>query len=565
MEEDSSLNQWFQAKPELLRKTQWLILWRLVFSAFILLLTVLFQEKRELPGPFPYGPLYFLIALQFCFSLVYILALFRLQVVRTIAIGQLLIDGLIVSGLVLVTGGLESFWFYLYFLIILASGILFYRRGGALMAGYLSFLYGLMLLLQYQGILADYLVWYKSFSSYRWGNFSYQWGMATAGFFLAGYLGSFFSEQSYRQRTELIAQRINIDELAEINQLIIHHLDMGLITLDSGEHILSVNPAGEAILGQATSRLKSRPVREILPGLQHIPGWPKLAQGERFEVDYQHPDGQTLYLGFSVTYLREGQPIGLEKIITFKDLTQIHEMEDHLRQMDRLAMMGQMAAGIVHEIKNPLASISGSIQMIREELKEDGPGDRLINLVSREVEKLDTLLHDFITFARPSQPSEKGVDLGEVIPGTIELIQKNKGLAGTIQWELNLEPNLVLKMPPNELSQILWNLLTNALHSVPERGHIWLSGRRLKEGRFRDGVEIRIRDDGPGIPEAQLKRIFEPFFTTKEKGLGLGLSIVQKLVSQHQGIIKVNSSGENGTEFILIFPLPLEKALTAAD
>ena len=531
----------------------------------MLLLTVFFQEKKELPGPFPSGPLYFLIALQFCFSLVYILALLRLQAVRPIAIAQLLIDGLIVSGLVLVTGGLESFWFYLYFLVILASGILFYRRGGALMAGYLSFLYGLLLLLQYQGILADYLVWYKGFSSYRWGNFSYQWGMATAGFFLAGYLGSFFPEQSYRQRTELIAQRKNIDQLAEFNQLIIHHLDMGLITLDSGEHILSVNPAGEVILGQATSRLKSRPVREILPGLQHIPGWPKLTQGERFEVDYQHPDGQTLYLGFSVTYLREGQSTGLEKIITFKDLTQIHEMEDHLRQMDRLAMMGQMAAGIVHEIKNPLASISGSIQMIREELKEDGPGDRLINLVSREVEKLDTLLHDFITFARPSQPSEKGVDLGEVIPGTIELIQKNKGVAGTIQWELDLEPNLVLKMPPNELSQILWNLLTNALQAVPEGGHIRLSGRRLREGRFRDGVEIRIGDDGPGIPEAQLKRIFEPFFTTKEKGLGLGLSIVQKLVSQHQGIIKVNSPGEGGTEFILIFPHPREKALTSAE
>jgi two-component system sensor histidine kinase PilS (NtrC family) len=531
----------------------------------MLLLTVFFQEKKELPGPFPYGPLYFLIALQCCFSLVYILALLRFQAVRPIAIGQLLIDGLIVSGLVLVTGGLESFWFYLYFLVILASGILFYRRGGVLMAGYLSLLYGLLLLLQYQGILADYLVWYEGFSSYREGNFSYQWGMATAGFFLAGYLGSFFPEQSYRQRTELIAQRKNIDQLAEFNQLIIHHLDMGLITLDSGQHILSVNPAGELILGQATSRLRSRPVREILPGLQHIAGWPKLTQGERFEVDYQHPDGQTLYLGFSVTYLREGQSTGLEKIITFKDLTQIHEMEDHLRQMDRLAMMGQMAAGIVHEIKNPLASISGSIQMIREELKEDGPGDRLINLVSREVEKLDTLLHDFITFARPSQPSEKGVDLGDVIPGTIELIQKNKEVAGTIQWELNLEPNLVLKMPPNELSQILWNLLTNALQAVPEGGHIRLSGRRLREGRFRDGVEIRIEDDGPGIPEAQLKRIFEPFFTTKEKGLGLGLSIVQKLVSQHQGIIKVNSPVEGGSEFILIFPHPQEKALTSAD
>jgi two-component system sensor histidine kinase PilS (NtrC family) len=549
-----ALNQWYQAKSELIRKTQWLILWRLVFSSFMLLLTVFFQGRKELPGPFPYGPVYSLLALQFCFSLVYILALLRLQAVRPIAIAQLLIDGLIVSGLVLVTGGLESFWFYLYFLVILASGILFYRRGGALMAGYLSLLYGLLLLLQYRGILADYLVWYEGLSSYRWGNFTYQWGMATAGFFLAGYLGSFFPEQSYRQRTELIAQRKNIDQLAEFNQLIIHHLDMGLITLDYGEHILSINPAGEAILGQATSRLRSRPVQEILPGLQHIPGWPNLTQGERSEVEYQHPDGQTLYLGFSVTYLREGQSTGLEKIITFKDLTQIHEMEDHLRQMDRLAMMGQMAAGIVHEIKNPLASISGSIQMIREELKEDGPGDRLINLVSREVEKLDALLHDFITFARPSQPSEKGVELDEVIPGTIELIQKNKGVSGTIHWELNLEPNLVLKMPSNELSQILWNLLTNALQAVPEGGHIRLTGRRIREGRFREGVEIRVGDDGPGIPEAQWKRIFEPFFTTKEKGLGLGLSIVQKLVSQHQGIIKVNSPVEGGTEFILIFP-----------
>ena len=565
MEGEATLNQWLQAKSELLRKTQWLILWRVVFSSFMLLLTVFFQEKKELPGPFPSGTLYFLIALQFCLSLVYILSLLRLQAVKTIAIAQLLIDGLIVSGLVLVTGGLESFWFYLYFLVILSSGILFYRRGGALMAAYLSGLYGLLLLLQYQGILADYLVWYKNFSSYRWGNFSYQWGMATAGFFLAGYLGSFFPEQSYRQRAELIAQRKNIHQLAEFNQLIIHHLDMGLITLDSEERILSINPAGELILGQDTSRLKSRPVREILPGLQHIPGWPKLTQGERFEVDYRHPDGQTLYLGFSVTYLREGQSTGLEKIITFKDLTQIHEMEDHLRQMDRLAMMGQMAAGIVHEIKNPLASISGSIQMIREELKEDGPGDRLINLVSREVEKLDALLHDFITFARPSQPSDKGVDLGEVIPGTIELIQKNKGVAGTVQWQLDLEPNLVLRMPPNELSQILWNLLTNALQAVPEEGHIRLSARRLREGRFRDGVEIRIGDDGSGIPEAHLKRIFEPFFTTKEKGLGLGLSIVQKLVSQHQGIIKVNSPEEGGTEFILIFPPPREKALTSGD
>lgn len=531
----------------------------------MLLLTVFLQEKKGLPGPFPSVPVYYLVALQFCFSLGYILALRRIPAVKFIAVLQLLIDGLVVSGLVLVTGGLESFWFYLYFLVILASGILFYRRGGAGMAGYLSGLYGLLLLLQYQGVLSDVLPWYEKLSSYPWENYTYQWGMATAGFFLAGYLGSFFPEQSSRQQNQLIAQRENIDRLAEVNQLIIHHLDMGLITLDSRGHILSINPAGEAILGQATARLRSRPLPEILPGLQQLPGWPNLAQGERFEVDWRHPDGQTRYLGFSLTCLREGQSSGLEKIITFKDLTQIRELEDHLRQMDRLAMMGQMAAGIVHEIKNPLASISGSIQLIREELKEDGPGDRLVNLVSREVDKLDTLLHDFLTFARPSQQSDKGVDLGEVIPGTIELIQKNKGLAGTIHWELDLEPNLMLRLPAGELSQILWNLLTNALQAVAEKGRIRLTVRRLTEGRFRDGVEIRVWDDGPRIPEDQMKRIFEPFFTTKEKGVGLGLSIVQKLVSQHQGIIKAQSPPEGGTEFILIFPPPREKALTAID
>ncbi|RPH89550.1 MAG: hypothetical protein EHM75_02175, partial [Desulfobacteraceae bacterium] len=138
----ADLSHWLQAKSELLRKTQWLILWRLVFSSLMLLSTVFFQERKELPGPFSPGPLYFLIALQFCFSLIYILFLLRFQAVRPIALAQLLIDGLIVSGLVVVTGGQESFWFYLYFLVILASGILFYRRGGVLMAGYISLLYG---------------------------------------------------------------------------------------------------------------------------------------------------------------------------------------------------------------------------------------------------------------------------------------------------------------------------------------------------------------------------------------------------------------------------------------
>ncbi|MCU0580397.1 MAG: ATP-binding protein, partial [Desulfobacterota bacterium] len=220
------------------------------------------------------------------------------------------------------------------------------------------------------------------------------------------------------------------------------------------------------------------------------------------------------------------------------------------------AIMGQMAAGIVHEVKNPLASISGSIQMLREELKEDGSGDRLLNLISREVDKLDTLLHDFLTFARPSQQAEQRVDLADLIPGTLELIRKTKGVSPGIRWEIDLERGLYLRIPPGEFSQILWNILINAVQAVPQEGLIRVGGRRLTEGRFAGGLEVQVEDNGPGIPTENLEKIFTPFFTTKEKGVGLGLSIVQKIVAQNGGLLRVRNRAEGGAQVVLVFPDP---------
>ncbi len=234
-------------------------------------------------------------------------------------------------------------------------------------------------------------------------------------------------------------------------------------------------------------------------------------------------------------------------------------MEDQIRQMDRQAIMGQMAAGIVHEVKNPLASISGSIQMLREELREDGSGDRLLNLISREVDKLDTLLHDFLTFARPSQQAEQRIDLGDPIPGTLELIRKTKGVPPGIRWEIELERGLHLRIPPGEFSEILWNILINAVQAVPPEGLIRVAGRRLSAGRFAGGIEVGIEDNGPGIPPENLEKIFTPFFTTKEKGVGLGLSIVQKIMAQNSGLLRVQNRNGGGAQVLLVFPDP-EKA-----
>lgn len=544
------------SEPDLLRKTQWLVLWRLVLASIMLLLTVIIREKGRQGMPFPLGPVYWLVAFQYVSSLLFLGGLLRLRRMKIPALLLLGSDGLAVSTLVLFTGGLASFWIYLYFLVIAAAGILFYRRGGLAAAAYHAVLYGVVLVLHSRGWPGGHGEWFPVPSPYAWPYQVYQWCLAATGFFFVGFLSSLFPEQFSRQRSQLARQQKDLDQLAEFNRLIIDNLDMGLVTLNGRQQILSVNPAGRKILGLEEAVIQQLPVTAVLPQLETLPGWPDLAPGQRFEVNYQRPGGGSLYLGFSVTPLQENPETGMKQILTCKDLTQIHEMEDQIRQMDRQAIMGQMAAGIVHEVKNPLASISGSIQMLREELKEDGSGDRLLNLISREVDKLDTLLHDFLTFARPSQQAEQRVDLADLIPGTLELIRKTKGVSAGIRWEIDLERGLYLRIPPGEFSQILWNILINAVQAVPQEGLIRVGGRRLTEGRFAGGLEVQVEDNGPGIPPENLEKIFTPFFTTKEKGVGLGLSIVQKIVAQNGGLLKVRNRDAGGVQVLLVFPDP---------
>jgi len=229
-------------------------------------------------------------------------------------------------------------------------------------------------------------------------------------------------------------------------------------------------------------------------------------------------------------------------------------MEDHLRQVDRLALMGKMAAGIAHEVRNPLASISGSIQVLKDDFKEKGTGERLLNIVSREVTKLDSLMNDFLAFTKPVQAVEARLAVSDLIRETVDLVKKNREFPLTITWKLEIEPDLYLKISPGELSQILWNLLINALQAVSSDGEIFVGARHCQTQFHEDWVEIKVRDNGPGISEMDQAKIFEPFFTTKERGTGLGLSIVQKIISDRGGHIRVDNPSGKGTEFSVLFP-----------
>ncbi len=553
--EEAPSENWFYIEEDFLRKTRWLVLWRLVFISTFLLLTVFLHEKEDFfQFPFLFTPVYSLIALQYFFSILYLLIQSRGKFIKGTALCQLALDGIFVTGVVYFTGGIESFFSYLYFLVILAAGILFPRQGGLFSALYVGLLYALLLFLQGSGKIPFYYGLQDQPSFFSEKYLLYQIIMSELGFFFVGYLNSIFTKHSQNQRSQIESQRKNIYQLEELNRIVIENLDIGLITLDEENKIQSINRAGEKILGLSSKDLVHKSLISLFPDLKGGLDLNDTVEGKRMEAAYCTSDGSVTTLGFSFNRVKENRSQGIGKIFSFKDISQIKVMENHLRQVDRLALIGKMAAGIAHEVRNPLASISGSIQVLKDDLKEKGTGERLLNIISREVSKLDSLMNDFLAFTKPVQVIETRLDISALIIETVDLIKKNRQYSPAIVWRLDVPQDLFLKISAGELSQILWNLLLNALQAVPPDGEILVAARQHRSANDEDWIEIRIKDTGAGISQENKAKIFEPFFTTKDRGTGLGLSIVQKLISDLGGTIHLESSPGKGTEFTVQFP-----------
>ena len=541
-------------EEDFVRKTQQFILWRLVFVSFFLLLTIILQEKRELLLlPFFLNSLYFWIALQYGLSIVYILWFLSRKALRSAAMTQLALDGVFVSAVVLVTGGIDSFFPYLYFLVIVSGGTFFYRPGGLYTALYVTLLYGALLLLQGWGaapFLPHLIMKTKQAGSY----YIYQFIMHGVGFMLVGYLSSIFAEQAVKQRGQIEIQKKNIDQLEGLNRIIIENLDFGLITLDQENNIQTINPAGARILGLEVDQVKQAGLSAVFPEIQLHSETGNSPAPNRQEFMYQSPQGVNMLIGCSFNAIQDTL-LGPGSIFSFKDISKIKAMEDHLRQVDRLALMGKMAAGIAHEIKNPLASISGSIQVLQEDFKGESTGEQLLKIMTREVGRLNTLVNSFLNFSRPVQDVNAFIDISELIQGTVELIRKNREVSTDILWELEMEPHLIVNISSGEMSQVTWNLLMNAVQALNQGGKISVKGKSLKFGYPDNWAEITFKDNGPGIQEKDLGKIFDPFYTTKAEGIGLGLNIVQKIISDRGGRIRVKSAPGEGSKFVLLFPL----------
>jgi two-component system sensor histidine kinase PilS (NtrC family) len=286
-------------------------------------------------------------------------------------------------------------------------------------------------------------------------------------------------------------------------------------------------------------------------------------------MDYQHPGGRISHLGFSLAQLRNADEARMGTILHFQDLTQTVALEEQLRRVDRLATVGEMAARIAHEIRNPLASLSGSIQILKDELSLDGPNSRLMGIVLRETQRLNTLLTDFLLFARPEKLQIQEMDLSSALQETLDLFLE-RGMDGpVIEIVRDIVPDLTINADPKKMRQVFWNLLNNASEAMPQGGRLEVRAKwstpTVKPAQTEDQVWVlmEVEDSGVGIGSEHLDRIFDPFFTTRDRGTGLGLSVVHRNIEDQGGRISVRSELGRGTRFTLwIPPNPPQSAIT---
>ena len=550
------------------QKLQGVLWFRLLLAIIFLVLTIVVQSRRE--GDLlsaQLQPLYLLSCILFVFTIVAGLSLRKTKKLPTFAYVQLLFDVGAVTFIIYLSGGVDSPYPFLYMPVIISAGLLLFRRGGLLIASACSLAYGALLDLQYFGWIEPLQIVHEAMQPRDSGAYFHSILMAVTVYFVMAYISGYVAEELERSSAQLELQRRDHQQLEMLHQNIVHSMNSGLLTIDGEGRIRFANRAAQDILGIPSAQLTGGLFGELFPDIQ-CESWPQLppssfppASSEivsRQEIHYSRPSGDRLCLGYTVSALQHELEEGAGWIFIFQDLTRLKAMEERVQRMERVDFAGKIAAEIAHEIKNPLAAMSGAVQMLQMNMRSDSVEGRLMQIVEREIQRINELVIDFLWLAKGSRKPEKTEPIAvcSVIDEMLMLLKTREKVNPRQRLDTRFECSPVVTMDPQHFRQILWNLLVNALESMPDGGDLTISVAP-SNGSESQGVRetrIDVRDTGCGIPEDVRKRLFEPFFTTKKTGTGLGLSIVYQLVETAHGRLQVSSNHPQGTTFSIFFP-----------
>jgi two-component system sensor histidine kinase PilS (NtrC family) len=535
-----------------------LIAVRVVVGTVLLGSALLVEINR--PGAFPRDPFFLLIGLTYALSVLYMASLRFVDRYPWIADAQLGADAILVSAFIHVTGGITSYFSSLYLLPIMAASTVRFRRGALQVAALSVVLYLALVSSQYLEPTAFFPASWQALgpSELPTARFAqYTVAINLFGFFAVALLSGSLAENLRTAGARLERASTQIADLRAFNQYVIDSMLSGLVTADMDGRILTFNRAAASITGLSTGQAIGHDVGEALQLPTELRGR-LLTLGEtrsqRADHQYRWPDGRQMALGLTVTTL--SLPDGRSGyLLTFQDVTDVRRLERGARMQQRLAAVGEMAAGIAHEIRNPLASMSGSIQVLRQELALSEDQAQLMDIVLRESERLNETIRSFLAYARPQRFTLTRLDIRRVVQDTATLLRNSAEVRDDHVIDVDLPDDPVwYEADENQIRQILWNLATNGLRAMLSGGRLVLSAKTEREAR-QDELIITIEDQGCGIPPTELDSLFQPFRSSFEKGTGLGLAIVHRIVTDYNGSIQVLSTVGTGTTVRVRLPL----------
>ncbi|HEX9205489.1 MAG TPA: ATP-binding protein [Candidatus Deferrimicrobiaceae bacterium] len=466
---------------------------------------------------------------------------------------QALADVAFISLVVIATGLYDSVFSFMYVIVILLGSLERYFRGAVAWATLSAVAYTLLMYLQMKGYISPPG---EDPAAIGFAQFARSALTHSAGFLMTGILSGILGEDIRKGRQRVQDRDDVIRTLESFHRNVIDNIPSGIITTGGRGEVSLINDTACGILGVAREEVSGRQIREVLAGFE-VPSERMGGDGSRLprpEILFRRPDGEEIHLGFSSSRMKDAKGRTTGHVVIFQDLTPIKQMEERVRIADRLAGVGELAAGLAHEIRNPLASIAGSSQLLRESSGVPGEDSAaLLEIIERESRRLNGLITDFLAYAGPTARNVQTVNLPGLIRDVTEATRAGEARDRGVSISFPAMKELSVEGDPEQLRQVVWNLVRNALQATPPGGRILVdSFEQIRQGsRY---VVATVTDSGAGISPQDLSKIFNPFFTTKEGGTGLGLSISQRIVHYHKGFIEVRSVPGKGSTFSVFLP-----------
>ncbi len=518
-------------------KLRILIAFRVAFVSILLGAFFALQLEYNL---FPYQRIIlFIITFIYFLNIIYLLILRHSEVSpKLFGYVQLVLDVILEIVLIIATGGIESWFTIVLLLTVIASAIVIDKNAGYFIAIFSGILYGIAIDLQYYQIIP------VAFSNQLTEkDFIYNISINLLAVCLTAYLIGYLTSGLETTKRSLDIKSFDLKELSQFHTDVIENIPSGLFSTDIDGKVRLFNLAAEQIIEIQREKAIDQKINDIFEFVE-LPIKPDRYRG----IIATENGNKNIGMSISEHTNQKGQPVGY--IGTFQDLTEIVRIEKEMKRREKFAAIGELSANIAHEIRNPLASIKGSIEMIKEGRIGDDDKERLMEIAINEISRLNGIVTNFLNYSDPKPLMLKKCDIGLLLTNTIELLRSSLMEEDGIEFAEKIEMPLYASVDEDRLRQVIWNLLSNAVDSLKGKGDI--SVRAWKD---EDYAVIEISDTGEGIKEQDIERIFYPFYTTKKEGTGLGLAIAYRIVDEHHGNIEVKSVEGEGTTFITGIPI----------